>query len=70
MPVAVLIECLSIGDRFDTVGGTVEPNNPLILGSLPGRNRLFIPNVAPDHAVIWVQDTVVSSVPNVRDALN
>ena len=70
MPLAVLIECLSISDRFDTVGATVEPNNPFIFGSLPGRNRLCIPNVAHDHAVIWVHGTTVSLVPNVRGVPN
>ena len=66
MPAKLLIECLSIYDRFDSVGAVVDNNGSYVIGSLPGRGRLCVPNIAQNHAVIWVQQNGVSLVPNMR----
>ena len=55
MPAKLLIECSSIYDKFDSVGAAVDNNGSYVIGSLPGRGRLYVPGIAQNHAVIWVQ---------------
>ena len=62
MPAKLLIECSSIYDKFDSVGAAVDNNGSYVIGSLPGRGRLYVPGIAQNHAVIWVQQNGVSLV--------
>lgn len=60
MSLTIVLQCLSIYDKFDTTYAVLEPNNYCIIGSLRGPNRLLIPNIARNHARLWLQDGTVS----------